>query len=269
MVGSMITSSSPRVLVVDDRMDSVALLLDFLKGHRFDVMAALSGEDGLRKALAGQPDAILLDVSMPGMGGYEACRRIKREPALAAVPVIFLSACDTVESKLHGFAAGGVDYVSKPFCAQEVLARLFVHLRRAYPPSLSGVGLPPAHPRSRDDEIVHAAETALRRKNASWPGLSELAHQIGTNERKLTDLFKQQFGMTVYEYLMNLRLEAARAELGIATRHIQQIAFDAGYGNASDFSRAFRQRYGLSPREYRRASAQSGPGMPPSADDPT
>lgn len=255
----------PRILIIDDQMESVALLLSYFTGQSLDVLVALGGEDGLRKAREGAPDAILLDVSMPVMDGYAVCRRLKADPRTAAVPVIFLSANTTVAHKLEGFAAGGVDYIGKPFSAEEVLARVFVHLRiRRQVERLAAIaaGDVPgklAEPAGRDEDILDSAIFEMQAQTFEWQGLDFLVRRIGTNEKKLTELFRRQFGMTVFEYLMDLRLETARWQLANSTIQIQLIADRTGYRNASDFSRAFRRRYGLGPREYRQASTPDEP----------
>ena len=98
----------PELLIIDDRMESVALLLRYFQGQPVNVMVALNGQDGCRKAQEGQPDVILLDVSMPNMDGYEVCQKLKSDRRTAHIPVIFLSGNVSVEHKLQGFAAGAV-----------------------------------------------------------------------------------------------------------------------------------------------------------------
>ena len=253
---------APRILIIDDQMDSIALLLSYFKEQPLDIQIALDGRDGLRKAVDGHPDAILLDVAMPEMDGYAVCRRLKADPRTAALPVIFLSANDSVAHKLEGFETGGADYIGKPFSAEEVLARVFVHLhvKRRIERLEAVAGI--VAPVGRDDDLLAAAIAQLQQEDAAWPGLEELARRIGTNENKLTELFRRRFGMAVYEYLGELRLERARLQLAGTRSQVQLIAERAGYRNASDFSRAFRRRYGIGPRQYRQASAQ--PAEPPS-----
>jgi DNA-binding response OmpR family regulator len=248
---------APSVLIIDDRMESIALLLAYLKDRSLDVMVALDAADGIHKAVQGQPDVILLDVNLSGIDGYDACRALKDMPATTGIPIIFLSACATVEDRLKGYAAGGVDFIGKPFSADEVLTRVFVHLELARHTGAA----------TRADALEHAPQVAielgrdfvsmaivaLQRNGLTWPGLEALAHNVGTNEKKLTELFRQRFGMPAYTYLVELRLEQARVSLTNSALQIQYIADSAGYRNASDFSRAFRRRYGLGPRQYRQA----------------
>jgi transcriptional regulator GlxA family with amidase domain len=100
---------------------------------------------------------------------------------------------------------------------------------------------------------VRNAVALLSDPQHAWQGVEALASKVGVIEKKLTELFRQQFGMSVSEYQINQRLEKAREKLSSTRLQIQRIAEEAGYNNASDFSRAFRNRYGLGPREYRQA----------------
>jgi len=121
------------ILIIEDMEASLKLLMEILSraGHR--VRAATSAELALRSIQAKIPALILLDVKMPGMNGFELCRRLGKDAKTCSVPVIFCSALDDSNSKLMGFEAGGVDYISKPFHEEEVLARVNIHLslRRA------------------------------------------------------------------------------------------------------------------------------------------
>ncbi len=129
-----------RLLIIDDQPASVGLLLAYLEDSDIDLLVALNGEDGLRIASEGQPDLILLDVQMPLMDGFSVCRRLKADRHTRHIPVIFLSAAIGIEDKLQGFAAGGADYITKPFSAQEVLARVFLSTRG--PPATGDPGHP-------------------------------------------------------------------------------------------------------------------------------
>ncbi|HZF78485.1 MAG TPA: EAL domain-containing protein [Rubrivivax sp.] len=116
------------VLVIDDNPANLRVLSDHLKQAGYRVLVAQDGAGGIDKARRGRPDLIVLDVMMPDMDGFETCRRLKSEAALHGIPVIFATALTDIESKLRGFAAGGVDYVTKPFQQEEVLARVRAHL---------------------------------------------------------------------------------------------------------------------------------------------
>lgn len=123
------TAKAGTILVVDDTPTNLDVLFDFLSNAGFKVLFAEDGESALEKASYGRPDIILLDILMPGMDGYETCRRLKANEATAAIPVIFLTALTETTDKLKGFALGAVDYITKPLQYEEVLARVQTHLR--------------------------------------------------------------------------------------------------------------------------------------------
>lgn len=116
------------ILVVDDTKENLRILVEALGGEGYKVRPALSGRIALEAARKEVPDLILLDILMPGMDGYQVCEALKADARLRDVPVIFISALDEVADKIKGFRAGGVDYISKPFQTEEVLARVETHL---------------------------------------------------------------------------------------------------------------------------------------------
>ena len=122
------SASHGAILVVDDTPTNVSLLMEVLGRDGFKVLVARDGESALEQALYAPPELILLDVMMPGLDGYETCRRLKADPRTAAVPVIFMTALSDVHDKVRAFEAGAADYVSKPFQHEEVLARVRAHL---------------------------------------------------------------------------------------------------------------------------------------------
>ncbi|MDP2771343.1 MAG: response regulator [Giesbergeria sp.] len=117
-----------KILAVDDTSASLRLLTDILKEEGYEVRSAINGELALGAAASNPPDLILLDIRMPGMDGYEVCRRLKADPATRDVPVIFVSAVTETDEKVRGFEIGAVDFVSKPYQRDELMARVRTHL---------------------------------------------------------------------------------------------------------------------------------------------
>lgn len=120
------------ILVVDDSHASLKLLVDILEKDGYHVRPANSGELALRSVQAKLPSLILLDIKMPGLDGYETCRRLKADEKTRSIPVVFISALENEADHVKGFELGGVDFITKPFHVEEILARvnLHIHLRR-------------------------------------------------------------------------------------------------------------------------------------------
>lgn len=119
------------VLIVDDIPDNLSLLHTMLEQAGYQVLVATDGQSALERVAKFTPDAILLDAMMPGMDGFETCKLLKTNPLTEYIPVIFMTGLTETEHVVHGFEAGGVDYVTKPLKHTEVLARLSTHIRNA------------------------------------------------------------------------------------------------------------------------------------------
>jgi signal transduction histidine kinase len=116
------------ILIVDDTPANLRLLSQMLADHGFKVRVANSGTRAIEAARANPPDLILLDIIMPDLDGFETCQKLKSDPLTCDIPVIFISALDATNDKLNAFRSGGVDYITKPFQFEEVLARVQTHL---------------------------------------------------------------------------------------------------------------------------------------------
>ena len=125
------TGHRPAILVVDDTPDTLRLLTDALESAGMDVRVALDGASALQAVSRAKPDLVLMDAVMPGMDGFETCRRLKALSGFDAVPVIFMTGMSEVEDSLRGFAVGAADYVTKPLILDAMLARIKVHLANA------------------------------------------------------------------------------------------------------------------------------------------
>jgi len=116
-------------MIVDDTPANLQVLEQILHREGYEVMSFPSGEMALRALKKGKPDLILLDIMMPGISGYDVCRALKADSESASIPVMFLSAMSETEDKIRAFKEGGVDYITKPFHAEEVIARVGTHIR--------------------------------------------------------------------------------------------------------------------------------------------
>ncbi|MFP4377013.1 MAG: ATP-binding protein [Spirochaetales bacterium] len=124
-------SATARVLVIDDNPTNLRVLFDLLTERGMHVLISQDGTRGIERARAARPDVILLDIHMPEVDGYEICRQLRSDPLTSETPILFTTAYTDTASKLEGFAAGANDYITKPLHAEEVIARIDVHVSNA------------------------------------------------------------------------------------------------------------------------------------------
>jgi sigma-B regulation protein RsbU (phosphoserine phosphatase) len=117
------------IVIIDDDFVSAVCLEALLKQEGYTIYKALTGPEGRQLVRAREPDLVLLDIQMPDENGLETCRKLKEDPLTADVPVIFLTGAEDLDTKLDGFKAGALDYITKPYQTAEVLARILVHIR--------------------------------------------------------------------------------------------------------------------------------------------
>ncbi len=119
---------SPSVLLVDDTPTNLRLLSETLRAQGWRTFTANDGESAIEQVHYASPDLILLDIQMPGIDGFEVCRRLKASPKTQAIPIIFMTALSETTDKVEGLALGAVDYITKPVQQEEVIARVKLHL---------------------------------------------------------------------------------------------------------------------------------------------
>ncbi len=169
-------NDSPTILIVDDTPSNLGMVVKIMEERGYLVSIAQDGEEGLQRAQLVQPDLILLDVMMPGIDGFETCQRLKAQENTRNIPVIFMTALASPEHKVKGFAAGGVDYVTKPLQIDEVMARVDAHIK------------------------LHVAQRQLEEKNAQLREYQEeLEQKVAERTVELSDA--------------NRALEESRAQL--------------------------------------------------------
>src|SRR5512135_1445569 len=188
------TEAITRILVVDDDPATARLLRTWFRGQPYEILEARDGAEGLEAASRERPDLILLDLKMPVLDGHEVARGLKREPATKGIPVILLSAVNTIEAKVEAFAAGVDDYVVKPFEFEEVDARIRAMLRKR--------------------ELYLALEDTtrdLKAKNAQLHDLLQVDEKTGLQtfrdfQRRLGDewLRAQRYGMPLSLVMLDL-----------------------------------------------------------------
>ena len=177
----------PKILIVDDERFNLNLLHALLR-EDYRTMVATNGEQAFKAASSGAPDLILLDVNMPGIDGFEVCRRLKEEPATRNVPVIFITAMHDAADETQGFDLGAVDYITKPFHSAVVKARVRTHLRLkqqsdlleryAFLDALTGL----ANRRAFDDKITEEWNRCRRSSSPLSVLLIDVDHFKGYND---------------------------------------------------------------------------------------
>ncbi len=157
-------SEKKAILIIDDNVNNIKVIVDYLKESGFETAVARNGIKGLKRAELLRPALILLDIMMPEMDGFETCRRLKENNAIKDIPVIFMTALDSIENKIKAFTCGGVDYITKPAQREEVLVRVHTHLKI----------------RHQAIEIETARQAAVEADKAKSRFLANMSHEIRT-----------------------------------------------------------------------------------------
>jgi two-component system, sensor histidine kinase and response regulator len=211
-----------RVLVVDDIPKNLQVVGTMLRNEGYEVMPATSGADALEGVRVQVPDLILLDLMMPEMDGLEVCRRFKADPAVRSIPIIFLTASNEMEHLVNGFKAGAVDYITKPFNAPELLARVRTHLELRH-----------ARERLREmndekNEFMGIAAHDLRSPLNAVKGYSEMVLEDPALSLENAELIKRihDAAARMVEMVQNL-LDANRIERGEMQLHVEPVDLGA------------------------------------------
>ncbi len=242
--------SDAHILVVDDQPDQLRLLIEILRSAGCRISIAFDGSQAYQRALAISPDLILMDVRMPRMDGFAACRLLAETLETCAIPIIFLTAAGSLDERLEGLDIGGVDYIAKPFEPAEVLARIRVHLARVSRHAQEQPDTSITDP-AGNKVIVRAAIRHLSQRLSAPPTVEQLARLVGTNEKRLSRAFREDLGQTVFEYLRTERLRIAQRLLTTTSLSVVNIAEEIGFSSAANFATAFRERFGVTPSAYR------------------
>lgn len=247
----MHSARAPRVLLIDDQPEGLGPLVRLMHSQGFQVFQSNSARIGYQRAHAVTPDLILLDLYMPEMDGLAVLRLLRESPETREIPVIFLSSTSSIDDRLSGFELGAVDFVSKPYMPEEVVARVRVHLGRTLQVTDSKNFTDTDTTLCQDEVMLQAALRILESRLSDPPSVMELARSVGTHDKRLLRIFRAQLGTTVSAYIRQSRMELARRLLRNDSISIEEVAAQAGFRNAANFSTSFRREEGLSPRQYR------------------
>ncbi len=190
--------SKGEILIVDDKLPNLRLLSNMLTEQEYKVRAVSSGAMALMVVDSAPPDLILLDINMPEMDGYEVCRRLKAEPRSRGIPVIFISALDEPLDKVKAFGVGGVDYITKPFQIEEVLARIETHLAL----------------RKLQKELQEANENLERRVEERTRELQQRLRELEARDELLRHLLSLQEPEETLSLAVQLALDLCSCDAG-------------------------------------------------------
>jgi DNA-binding response OmpR family regulator len=246
----MLMQNQPLILVIDDRPEEIRSVIELLRNEQLRVSVATDMRQGYERAVALTPDLILLDVRMPNVDGFAGSRLLKESPRTREIPIIFLSSAGAQDERLQGLLHGAVDYVLKPCLPAEVLARIRIHLRLSPRTSAPEPSTPQAL-LSPDEVILRAAMRFIGGNLAKLPSLAEIAHKVGTHDKKLSAIFRQHLGMTVFAWIRDERLRRGGELLTDSRMSMQDIAEQVGFRSACNFTTAFRERNGVTPSAFR------------------
>jgi two-component system, sensor histidine kinase and response regulator len=183
------------ILIVDDVHANLKVLGDILKGEGYKVRPTLNGMQALMAAEKEKPDLILLDIMMPEMNGYEVCRRLKEIPDMSDIPVIFISALNATEDIVKAFAAGGIDYITKPFKSEEVRTRVSTHLK------VSWQSRELKRLNDEKDKFISIIAHDLRGPMGGIIGLSQI---MADETRSYSDTAKKEMSATLHKTAINV-----------------------------------------------------------------
>lgn len=248
----MTANVQPSILICDDSIEEIRVLVAMLRNARYRLIIATNGQEAVNRAGLLKPDLILMDIRMPGMDGFTACRLLKAHVDTKDIPLIFLTAANDSTDRLTGLRLGAVDYIVKPACEEEVLLRIAIHIKgskREDPTHFE----PQGHMR-HTSAIVQACIRILEEDLSQSPSTQDLAKRLGCTRKFLTSAFKEVFDSTVYEWLRERRMHEARRMLVETNIPVQDISEYLGFSSGSNFTTAFRSRFGMPPREFRKTS---------------
>ncbi len=254
-------SGLPTVLVVDDNEDMRRYIRTLLT-DKYYVTEAVDGENGLQVAHETIPDIIVSDVMMPVMDGLEFCRRIKADTMTSHIPVILLTARSTEEQQLEGLGSGADDYMTKPFSAQLLLARIDNLLKSRLKLRHLFDGKVKSEPEVKEaeeklspldrkfiDRLKAAMEKHLPESDVK---VNDIGSDIGLSRVQLYRKLKAITGLSPAELLRQMRLQKAHDLIMHSDQPISAIAYDTGFSSPGYFSKCFRDEYGISPSDMRK-----------------
>ena len=246
------------VLVVEDDAE-YRWMISARLGEAFEVLEAADGREGVEKALKHIPDLVVTDLMMPGMSGIELCRELKANVQTSHIPVIMLTAKNSVESQIEGLETGADDYITKPFTMELLKARIrnllkSRHmLRERFGGEFIHAGILESSLKSSVDRALWERILSLLKENYPNPDFSpeEMAEALHISKRTLQRKIKALTDRSPVGLILQYRLKLAAQLLKQPSLKITDVAFDVGFSDSNHFSRQFKKEFGKTPSEFR------------------
>lgn len=245
----------PVILIVEDN-DDVRIYVKDLLISDYNILLAESGEAGIEVTKNDLPDLIISDIMMPGMDGFEFCKRIKSDWKTSHIPVILLTAKVDHQSKLDGLELGADDYITKPFEQQELLIRIknLIEQRKQLKEKYSKtISLQTESSNSTEEnELIKKASSVIENHLGDENFNSEvLAKEVFMSRSQLTRKMQSVIGQGPGEFIRNYKLNRAAQMIIENKLSITQIALEVGFGSPSQFTRAFQKHFNCLPSEFK------------------
>lgn len=248
-----------KVLVIEDEAQTRSIFMGCLTFEGFCAIEAENGSIGIKLAQMHLPDLIICDVMMPDLDGYSVLSAIRRHPATAAIPFIFLTAKATMADLRQGMELGADDYLTKPCSVEQLLTAITTRLERKAQLAAS------FHASPAESKINSQSENgifpdcsrlsqvfAFIEANYHRPiGLNDVAKAVGYSPAYLTNLTQELTGYSIKRWITERRMSQARMLLCETDQPVRQIAAGVGYADVAYFTRQFRQLYGDPPQSWR------------------
>ncbi len=247
----------PLALVVEDNPEMAQFVTGLLR-EQFRVITAANGAEGIKKALKWGPAAIISDVMMPKMDGFELCRRLKQDDRTSHIPIVLLTARADEDSRIEGLEYGADAYLSKPFSRRELLVRMeqLVALRRRLRERFGNLqALPPEADSlyGREREFIMRVQAIIHNYlSDNRFDLHALCRELGMARTPLHNKLKALTGRSTTHYIRAVRLQQARKLLLQTDLTVSEIAYRTGFNNPNYFSSSFKEEFGLSPSRFRK-----------------
>ena len=244
-----------KLLVIDDNEEIRNILVDIFS-PLYTVETASDGKEGYEKVKVMQPDLVISDIMMPGMDGFELCRRSKAELLTCHIPFLLLTAKGDEENRAEGYSAGADGYIAKPFSIKTLRTRVNslieqrIKLRERYRQKLltdpSEIQI-----ESENDKFIDTLVKAIEQNiDNSEFGIQELCEISRYSYQQVYRKVKALTGESINEFIRTVRLKRAAQYLAQSDTRISEIMYSVGFNSHSYFTKCFREHFGLSPKEY-------------------